>query len=103
MKDFMGGYKKYEPEIEGFGNPRQWRGKFKERMSKEEATEFIRDESPEGILEMDIPEWSFYTYEALVEQFRKLIKIHHPDHGGDVKKAQRIIAAYTILKERFGK
>lgn len=101
-KGFMDGYKTYDPAFEGFGNPKQWRGKFKERMNREEAEEFIKDESAEAILEMKGPEWTFYTFEALKSQFRKMIMKYHPDRGGDTKMAQKIIAAYTILKERFG-
>lgn len=101
-KPFTMNYKTYDDSL-GRGSPKSWRASFRERMSKEEATKCIADDSPESILEMSSPEWSFYTFEALQQQFRKLILIHHPDKGGDTIKAQKIIAAYTILKERFGK
>lgn len=101
-KPFTMNYKTYD-DSSGRGSPRSWRASFRDRMSKEEAIECIEDDSPESILELTGPEWSFYDFEALQQQFRKLILIHHPDKGGNTVKAQKIIAAYTILKERFGK
>jgi hypothetical protein len=32
-------------------------------------------------------------------RYRSLAKRYHPDHGGDQRQMQRIIAAYELLKD----
>jgi hypothetical protein len=96
---FTSGYKTYDPEEEGFGNSSDWRRSYRERMGFEEAKKIVGKNSPEAILEITE---KFYTFDFLRSQFRKMIMQHHPDKGGNEEKAKRIIAAYEILKHRFG-
>lgn len=91
-------YKRYDTS-DGFGTKRKWKATFRERMTIDEAKEFIVNDSPEGIL--GITE-SFYTFEYLKEVFKALIMKVHPDRGGSTEEAQKVIAAYTILKNRMG-
>lgn len=98
MSSWTDNYKRYDTS-EGFGSRRKWKATFRERMTVDEAKECIEHDSPEGIL--GITE-SFYTFEHLKEKFKEKIMIAHPDRGGSTEEAQKVIAAYTILKNRFG-
>lgn len=40
------------------------------------------------------------TIEQARRAFRKMMSIHHPDHGGDPEMAKKIIAARNELKSR---
>ncbi len=104
MKGFLDGYKKYDIE-DGFGDSYKWKSTFHQRMGFKEAESILdrEEQTPEQILGINNSSWSFYTFEALNERFRKLIFEHHPDRGGNTKKAQQIIAAFTYLKHKFGK
>jgi DnaJ-class molecular chaperone len=39
------------------------------------------------------------TKSQLGTRYRELMQKHHPDHGGDMATARKIIAAFTILSE----
>jgi hypothetical protein len=42
------------------------------------------------------------TPQQIKRRYRALAKRHHPDHGGDPRQMQRIIAAYDFLmKEQY--
>ena len=103
-KGFMDRYKTYDIS-KGLGNSDLWESAFRARMNSKEAHRILKDEdkTPHQILEMINSNWSFYTFEALREQFKKMIMEHHPDKGGSTAIAQKIIAAYTLLKRKFGK
>jgi DnaJ-class molecular chaperone len=97
-KGFLDGYKTYNPKVEGYGNPDQWRHAFNQRMGYEEAVETIKEESPYTILGLV----KGCTAEEIKKQFRKLIMKFHPDVCKDAdahEKTQKIIAAYTILTQ----
>lgn len=98
-RGFLDGYKTYDTSS-GFGNPSEWKSKFKQRMSFEEAQTILDNEnlSPEEILGIT----GIYTFEHVKYQFRKMIFTHHPDRGGTEEMAKRIIAAYEVLKHKFG-
>lgn len=104
-KDFMSVYKKrYDPKAEGFGSPSDWKKAFKQRMSTDEAKRIVKDQSPFEILEVE----SGSAFDIIKRAFRKLAMLHHPDkHPGKEKEAtermQKIIAAFTLLKEKLGK
>lgn len=70
-------------------------------MGYKEAQKIFENESstPEQILGITD---MFYTFDYLKEVFRKLIFENHPDRGGSTETAQKIIAAYTVLKHKFG-
>jgi len=102
-KGFLDGYKTYNTE-NGFGDSYKWKSAFHKRMGFKEAQQILdrEEQTPEQILGMVGEEWGIYTYEALQRQYRKLIFEHHPDRGGSTEKAQQIIAAFTVLKHKFG-
>ena len=42
-------------------------------------------------------------WEAVKSRYRDLMKIYHPDAGGNEEASKKINAEYNILKERFGR
>ncbi len=88
-------YKTYDTS-KGYGNSSEWRKAFNYRMDSNEAKEIIKEASPYEILKLS----SDTTWNEVVKQFRKLAMEHHPDKGGSTKTMQKIIAAYTIIKEK---
>jgi hypothetical protein len=91
----------YNPEVEGYGSPEEWRETFFEKMSLEDAEKIFtqfKDDSPWGVLGIR----KGATQDEIKKAFRKLIMQWHPDKNPDnVKQAEamtkKIIAAYTIL------
>ena len=81
------------------GDPSEWAEAFKEAWNVRGAKNIIKEESAWTILGVvDGSDWN-----AIKTAFRKLMKIHHPDHGGDTETCKKMIAAYTLLKEQFDK
>ncbi len=108
QRDFMSGYKKYDPAREGFGSPRNWRGSFHERMGFDEASATVGDDSPHAILEISVSA----TWSQIKSSYRKLAMLWHPDKYqratpeqqlGAEEKMKRINAAYVVLEHRHGK
>ena len=98
-KGFMDGYKKYNPEAEGYGNTFEWKRNFYQRMSKEEAQEILNEDSPYTILGIRLTA----TKEQIKSAYRKLAVKWHPDKNPGNEEYckvmfQKINAAYTILK-----
>ena len=98
-KDFMSGYKTYNPETEGYGSTSQWKSSFYKRMSKEEAEEILNEDSPYTILGVKLNASKVEIKQA----YRRLAVKFHPDHNlGNEEFCkvmfQKINAAYTILK-----
>jgi DnaJ-class molecular chaperone len=99
-KGFLDGYKTYDPSVEGYGNPDQWKHAFNQRMGYEEAKTYVKDESPYEILGLV----KGCSLDEVKKQFRKLIMKFHPDVCKDSdanEKTQKLIAAYTIITEEF--
>lgn len=99
-KGFLDGYKTYNPEKEGFGDPDSWRKAFNERMGFEEATIIIGNNDPYSVLGVS----KTATFAEIKKAFRKLAMEYHPDKNLDrdtTKEMQQIIAAYTILEKKF--
>ena len=99
---FTDGYKTYDPKKEGYGNPRDWNSSFHERMNTEEAAEYLQDTDPYKVL--GVPRDA--TLSMVQKAFRKLLMQWHPDKNPDqiklaTQKTQKIIAAYTIIKDNF--
>ena len=101
-KAFLDGYKTYDPKVEGYGSPEEWRSTFKERMSQEEATEYLKDNDPYKILNVkkDSP------LDVIKKAFRKLALLWHPDKNPNnvkesTKRMQGIIAAYTVIMNKL--
>lgn len=99
-KGFLDGYKTYDTS-NGFGNPKQWRASFRERMSKEEAAEVVTAsrETPHSILGI-VPG---ATQQEIKKAYRKQIAEWHPDYNPHrlqeaEEMSRKIIAAYTVLK-----
>ena len=111
-------HREYDPAVEGFGTPRQWRGEFYQRMGVDEA-ERIKNEAgstwrPEckiigdlaGVCLTDDSMW-----DEIKSAFLKAAMNCHPDrtaqHGKDKVVAEEEFkqanAAYAILAHRYGK
>lgn len=96
-KDFLGGYKKYNPNKEGYGSAADWNRAFNARMGIDEAKKTLGDTDPLTILELTgKPSW-----DEIKKQYRKLALKHHPDRGGDAVMFKKIQAAYELLEEQY--
>lgn len=102
-KGFTEGYKTYDPEKEGYGNPHKWRKIFSDRMTGEEADRILgkaakeRKETPWSILQIN----EGATQVEIKAAYRKLIAVWHPDvcsHPDAEEMSKKIIAAYHKLK-----
>lgn len=98
-KGFLDGYKTYDTSC-GFGNPKEWREAFRERMSKDEAKEILQkvDESPYSILQIS----ENAAPEEIKKAYRKRLMEWHPDKNQHrINEAEemtkKIIAAYITL------
>ena len=105
---FTDGYKTYDPEEEGYGNPYEWKKAFRERMNPDEASQILDEDDPYVILgikkdpgKLKIPE------NELKKAYRALAIQWHPDKNPDkiaeaTARMQKINAAYDLLCWRFG-
>jgi len=98
-KGFLDGYKTYDTG-KGFGSPQQWQQAFKQRMSKEDATEILdnQEQTPYEILGVS----ANATQAEIKKAFRKLITQWHPDVNQHriteaEEMSKKIIAAYSVL------
>jgi DnaJ-class molecular chaperone len=98
-KGFLEGYKTYDT-TDGFGHAGQWCSAFRERMSKEEATEVLQSQelTPYQLLGVT----TGATKTEIKQAFRKLIAEWHPDHNQQrtseaEEMSKKIIAAYSLL------
>jgi DnaJ-class molecular chaperone len=106
--DIAAAREKYNPETEGYGNPRQWRQTFSARMGFDEAVRIMSgiDEKPRQVLGVGLNS----TWSEIKSAYRKLSMQFHPDRiettGLDPKFAEeqfkRVTAAYTVLAREFG-
>jgi hypothetical protein len=91
-------YRTYDPKTEGYGSVKDWSAAFNERMGLNEARATLNANNPLAILGLTVlPD----TLEALKKVYRALIRVHHPDAGGDPEMAKKIIAAYSVLEDRI--
>lgn len=96
--DFLGGYKHYDPESEGFGNSNQWKKQFQNRISKEEAEEIMANDDPWAILGVTHKS----THQEIKKAFYRMAMCWHPDVSREsleksTKMMQKINAAYSLL------
>ena len=84
-------------EYEGAPDPSYNRAAFKAAWEAATAEEIVKDESPQGILGVPMTA----TWDEIKSAFRKLMKTHHPDRGGDPEVCKKMIAAYAVLKARM--
>ncbi len=80
-------------ETEERGNPSQWRAAFNEQFTSEEIRVILDTDSPYGLLGVA----NDASQTEIKKAFRDKMFIHHPDKGGDVETAKKIIAAYQYL------
>ncbi|MCI0393187.1 MAG: J domain-containing protein [Acidobacteria bacterium] len=104
-RDFLSGYKRYDPDAEGFGSPKQWRGEFRSTMGFEEAEEVLRaapGNTPLGIL--GLPKGA--TWNQIKSAYKKMARLWHPDINAApdaTEQMKKINAAYVILERQYGK
>jgi len=79
------------------GSTSQWKHYFDSAMGIGEAQAIVKDSSPYGILGLSMG----CTWAEVKKAFRTLIKIHHPDVGGDRAEFEKVYASYSILKEKL--
>lgn len=90
---------KYDPSVEGYGSPNEWKGAYNERMGFDEAKRVVGNDSPHGILGLDkTAKWS-----EVKSAYRKLVMQHHPDKGGDPATFRRIQGAYEVLERIYSR
>lgn len=102
-RQFMDGYKTYDPFKEGFGHSGEWRKTFQARMSPGVAEEILRgtDNTPAQILGVS----ETATIADIRKAYLKKSMACHPDrcaiHGLSVEEAterfKELNAAYTLL------
>ena len=107
--DIAAARKTYNPEAEGYGDVRQWRGHFYQRMGWEEARRVIeqQERTPRQILAVG----PTATWAEIKTAFRRAALDSHPDraamNGMTVEAAEelfkKISAAYAVLEHEFGK
>jgi hypothetical protein len=108
--DIAAGRRTYNPDVEGYGNPREWRGQFSERMGFKEATETVNQAgqgTPRFILGVGLDA----TWDQIKSAFRKKFMDCHPDRivinkmslEEATAKSKILNAAFSLLSLEFGK
>lgn len=100
-KGFLDGYKTYDTS-NGFGSSSQWQEAFNKRMSMDDAVKILNEDDPYTMLGVKRGD----VFNIVKKAFRKMAMKFHPDKNpGSEKemneKMQKIIAAYTIIKNAF--
>lgn len=60
--------------------------------------QLARSVAPEACAELGVSVTA--SWEEIVQAYRQLVTQHHPDHGGDAERFQRVRSAYETLKLR---
>ena len=102
----LDGYKTYD-DSRGHGSAREWRAAFAETMGLDEARSHVGQDTPESILGIA----TGVAWSAVVSAYRACALACHPDrcasHGLPLATAterfKRLVAAFTILKSRYGR
>jgi hypothetical protein len=99
----------YDPNVEGYGSPDQWKAAFQFRMGLDAARETVGKRSTLGIIfseEMPVG-WSARTvsdqWKEIKSAWRKLVMKFHPDNQttGNADKFKMIQGAYEILESEY--
>ena len=107
--EIAAGYKRYDPETEGYGSVGEWRDAFHTRMGWEEAERVIAGQgnSPREILGVS----GSATFAEIKAVYRKLVLRYHPDRfastGVDAALAEstmkRVNAAFVVLEREHSR
>ncbi len=81
------------------GSPAGWRRAFEEAATASGALVALDGDDAWAILGLK----RTATLAEARSTYRRLIRQHHPDRGGDVGTAERIIAAWTLVKDELEK
>ncbi len=105
-RDFLGGYKTYEPEVEGYGDSAQWRQAFRWRMGIDAAKAKVGKKSPLAILGIEtVLPYTMEAWKTIKTAYRKMAFATHPDYNpGDPTAEERfknIQAAYELLEDEY--
>jgi len=98
---------KYDPSVDGYGNPDQWREAFRARMGLEEAQKVCGTRSARGILGLS----PLCTWEEVKAAYKKGMLQYHPDRIASTnisleeatRKTRELNAAFALLAKEFGK
>jgi hypothetical protein len=109
FQEIAAGYKRFDPETEGYGSPQEWNAAFFERMGFEEAQRVVskQNRSPRQILGVG----ARATWPEIVKAYRVKVLANHPDRiastgmsfGQASEATKHINAAYAVLAREFGK
>lgn len=83
---------------EGYGLPSEWAAIFEEIWSQNTCLKILKEKTPFDVLGVKLTA----TWEECKNAFKNLVRTNHPDKGGEHARCQEILAAYSVLKERFG-
>lgn len=107
--DIAAARKRYDPNVDGYGNPQEWTGAFHQRMGFEEAERVIhgQKQTPRQILGVA----ANAPWQDVVSAYRKAMLNNHPDRhelNGMTREAaeeasRQINAAYAVLAREYGK
>ena len=90
-------YRKYDPDVEGYGDPSQWQAAWDNVMNADDARRVLGEDNPLTVLGFtEMP-----TQSDLIKRYREMMLLNHPDKGGSTAQCQTIIAAYSELKRRL--
>ncbi len=109
FQEIAAGYKRFNPETEGYGSPQEWNAAFFERMGFEEAQRVVsqQNRSPRQLLGVG----QSGTWPEIVKAYRTKMVANHPDrivltgmsYEEAVDATKHINAAYAMLAREFGK
>lgn len=101
--------KRYNPDLEGYGNPDGWRKSFSERIGFEEAQGILRktERDARELLGVSVAA----SWGEITKAFRRQALAYHPDRvrmtGMTIEAATEafleIRAAYSVLAHEYGK
>lgn len=105
--DIAAARKRYDPSVDGYGNPDSWKAAFQERMGIEEAQRVVGTRGPRKILGVAMDA----TWAEIVKAYRTKMLECHPDRIATSgltpeeahKRTKDLNAAYAVLAKEFGK
>ncbi len=103
-RGFLDGYRTYTGPL---GSPKEWRAAFAATMGLDEARQRVGQQSPWVMLGVALTA----SWAEITTAFRAAVRAVHPDRCGvhglseadATERTKAIIAAYTVLRERFGR